>query len=82
MTRLFRIGSIVLLCGFLFLFSCNPSRWDKATIIQFNHSGQEVARWEHVKIQAMPSMFGHWIRFKTSDGKTITIDTEYRIEYE
>ncbi len=73
---------IILLCCFLFIFACNPSRWDKATVIQFGENGQEIARWENVTIQAMPSRFARWVRFKTCDGKIITLDTAHRIEYQ
>ena len=79
--NLLSVRFIVLLCCVLFIFACNPSRWDRATIIQFSETGQEIARWENVEIQAA-SIFARWVRFKTHDGKIITIDCAHRIEYQ
>jgi len=75
-------GASVLTVG---LAGCSPARWEHADISQVAADGRTIETWEGANIQAMgPGAFSGgpaWVRFKTNDGKEVTITTPHVIRY-
>lgn len=58
------------------LSACAPDRWKHADIQEINAEGTVAQEWVDVEIVAWPNSFANmadWIRFKTREGKEITL---------
>ena len=78
---------IVVFFLILFSYSCgsNPERWEHVDIEQLNSSGVVVMKWDDTKVLSASGFFlseGNWVRFRTSEGKEITLSgLPYRFLY-
>lgn len=82
------IGSIILAVFFTIIFTLllsspddNPERWEHVDVQQINSSGEAVETWADAKILSVDTRNGIWCRFRTKEGREVTLATPYRFLY-